>query len=128
MSDWAGWGSVSVEPNLAVYPVGRIVTLTAQPNDGIVFNKWRIYDPNHAGDANYTVTDANNPLTLVMMGDRDVVAVFRCAGATGPLLPIMLGVLGSFVWMRRSSTGRAARPDRLSDRAGLGIASGDPTY
>jgi len=99
-SDWAGWGTVDIEPNLAVYAVGRIVTLTAQPNEGNVFKTWRIYDPNHPGDANYTVTDANNPLTLVMMGDRDVVAVFKCGSGIAPLLPMLLAMLGLLVLMK----------------------------
>jgi len=102
-SDWAGWGTVDIEPNLAKYFVGKGVTLTALPNDGIAFNKWRIWDPNHPNDPNHMTIDANNPLTLVMTADRQVVAVFRCApgGGMPPMLLAMLGMLGLFVLLRR---------------------------
>jgi len=104
-SDWAGWGTVDVDPNLARYFVGRTVTLTALPDDGIAFKKWRLYDPNHPNDPNYIVTDANNPLALVMTADRQVVAVFRCAPGGGmlPMLSVMLATLGLFVLLRRKA-------------------------
>jgi len=102
-SDWAGWGTVDLEPNLAKYFIGKAVTLTALPNDGITFSRWRIWDPNYPNDPNYITIDANNPLTLIMTADRQVVAVFRCAPGGGmlPMLSVMLGTLGLLVLIRR---------------------------
>ncbi len=104
-SDWAGWGTVDLEPNLARYFVGKAVTLTALPNEGIAFSRWRIWDPNHPNDPRYITTDANNPLTLVMTADRQVVAVFRCAPGGGmlPMLSVMLATPGLFLLLRRKA-------------------------
>ncbi len=100
-SDWAGWGTVTVEPNLPTYILGKSVTLTAHPNPGIAFKKWKLYEPNHAGDANYMTSDPNNPITIVMTGHREVKAVFRCANGVEPVLAITLGVLGLYALARR---------------------------
>jgi len=94
-------GDVDVDPNLPQYPIGASVTLTAVPIEGKSLRHWEIYDPNFPGDANYVTIDSNNPANIVMMADREVTAVFRCGSSTAPLLPIMLGVLGLFVWVRR---------------------------
>jgi len=104
-SDWAGWGTVDLEPNLAKYFIGKGVTLSALPNEGIAFSKWRIWDPNHPNDPNHITIDANNPLTLVMTADRQVVAVFRCAPGGGmlPMLLVMLGMLGLSLRLRRKA-------------------------
>jgi len=104
-SDWAGWGTVDVEPNLAKYFVGKAVTLTAEPNGAKAFKWWKLYDPNHPNDPNYITTDANNPLTLIMTADREVVAVFKCAPGGGmlPMLLVMLGTLALFVRLRRKA-------------------------
>ena len=80
---------------------GTEVTLTAEPDEGKAFNMWKLYDPNHPGDANYVVTDANNPITLLMNGDYEVEVKFKCGSGLEPMLPVMLGVLGACVWVRR---------------------------
>jgi len=98
------WGSVHpvpFEPNY-VYSACTEVTLNAQPIPPRGFKHWIIYDPNHCGDANYAVFDSNNPITIVMMADREVTAVFKCGSSMGPMLPIMLvGLLGLGVLRRR---------------------------
>ena len=49
-----------------------------------------MFDPNYPDDVNYAAVDANNPISLVMDRDLQVVAVFRCgsgaAQGPGPLL------------------------------------------
>ena len=90
-----GKGSIQVDPNLPDYPPGVTVTLTAEPNDGKVFRKWKLYDPNHPNDANHLVIDANNPVTIVMNADRQVKAIFKCAsGEMAPPLLMTIGLLG----------------------------------
>jgi len=97
------WGSVHpvpFEPNY-VYAACTEVTLNAQPVPGRGFSHWTLYDPNHCGDVNYAVFDTNNPITVVMDSDKCVTAVFKCGTSIEPLLPIILGALGLFVWVRR---------------------------
>jgi len=99
----ASWGSVLVEPNLPRYfDPNTVVTLTAVPADGKGFGHWEIYDPNHPGDANHAVIDdANSSITIEMIADREVTAVFKCGSSVGALLPMMLGTLGLFMVARR---------------------------
>ncbi len=90
------------DPNLPLYPAGTEVILTAEPNEGKGFKWWTLYDPNHPGDGNYGITDTNNPIALVMDSDWEVEAKFKCgAGSALPFLPVILGVLGLAVWVRR---------------------------
>jgi hypothetical protein len=108
-------GDVSIFPipldaNAPAFPPNMPVTLTAVPVEGKSFNHWKLYDPNHPGDANYMVKDSNNPITLLMMADREVKAVFNCGSGMTPLLPMMLCVLGVFRLMR------------LKARVSLGLA------
>ncbi len=88
------WGTVTLDPepndaNAPSYPAGSVVTLTATPTAGRAFRQWEIYDPNHPGDANFVVIDANNPLTIVMEADREVTACFKC-GSGAEWLPIAM--------------------------------------
>ena len=87
------------DPNLPVYTAGTVVTLTAEPNEGKVFQKWKIFDPNFPNDANHAVIDTNNPITIAMDADRKVKAFFKCGG--GGVMPMVLTLLGLFVLMRR---------------------------
>lgn len=96
------YGSVTVEPNLSVYPSGTPVTLTAEPNEGRGFKKWKVYDPNYPGDAHHIAIDSNNPLALLMNSDWQVEAIFTCGGSgLDPLLPLALWVLSLAALMRR---------------------------
>lgn len=94
------------DPNLPEYVEDTAVTLTAVPNPDRAFGRWEIYDPNHPGDANFMVTDTNNPVTIVMDADREVTAVFKCGSSGMPLLPAMLGVLCLTVLVRRRNRPR----------------------
>ena len=82
------------------YPRNTAVELTAVPVEGKTFTHWEILDPNYPGDANYAVVDSNNPITIVMMDDREVTAAFKCGSGMLPLLPA-LGVLGVVCLRRR---------------------------
>jgi len=98
------WGTVEVEPNLPEYLTGTVVTLTAEPDEGRSFGFWTIRDAPHPGNPHDAIIDCNNPITLVMGADREVTAVFKrreCGDGVPPFLPMMLGVLGLFVWKRR---------------------------
>lgn len=99
------WGSVQVEPNLPQYPdPNTIVTLTAEPNQGKRFKRWKLYDPNHPADANYMVSDSNDSITIVMDADRRVTAVFKCGGGGlegGLPLLVVFGAVGLFALIRR---------------------------
>ncbi len=94
-------GEVVLDPppsdaNAPTYPPGTQVLLLSVPIDGDAFSHWEIQDPNHPGDANYVVIDANNPLLIVLDADRCVTAVFRCGtGLAWWAVPItvLLGVI-----------------------------------
>lgn len=89
-----------------LYEWGTTVALTAQPSEGRSFKRWRLYDPNHPGDADFAVFDANDQTVVFLEGDVWVDAVFNyCGQDVGPmLLPVILGMLGlSYLTRRRSS-------------------------
>ncbi|MBN2806744.1 MAG: DUF3494 domain-containing protein, partial [Prolixibacteraceae bacterium] len=58
-------GSVTKNPNSSSYAAGASVQLTASPNTGYEFTSW-------SGDA----TGNNNPLTVIMNGDKEITANF----------------------------------------------------
>ena len=66
----------------------------SESQEARAFRHWEIYDPNHPDDANYMMTDSNNPVSIMMMADRQVTAVFECGSDSGPLLPMALVLLG----------------------------------
>lgn len=117
-------GSVTVEPNQPtgppyVYVEGTEVVLTAVPEPEHSFKQWKINDPNYPGDANYTVADTNNPLTLTMETDYDIEAVFACSSGTEQSLPLL--VVGTAVCgliahrrTRRESAWRRGCRDSMS--------------
>ena len=87
-----------------MYPAGTSVTLTAEPAEGRSFLRWRLYDPNYPADLNHATEDTNNPITICMSADREVDAAFsRCGSGMGPLLPMVLGVLGLIALVRRNA-------------------------
>ena len=59
-------GTITRDPDLALYTNGAIVTLTAVPNAGYVFTGW-------TGD----VTATNNPVTITIDANKSVTARFR---------------------------------------------------
>lgn len=61
----AGAGSVSRNPNLAEYPAGTVVTLTATPSSGYQFSHW-------SGD----LTGSANPATITVNSNKTVTANF----------------------------------------------------
>jgi len=93
-----------VDPNLLRYPLGSFVTLTAEPNEGKSFKKWKIFDPNDPNLGTFVI-DTNNPITILIDNHRLVKVFFKCGGGGGllPLLLMMLAVLGLYVLARRRS-------------------------
>jgi len=88
------WGSVTVDPNLPCYKTPTLVTLTAEAIEGKAWMGW-------SGDIDPNDRWAN-PLTITVDGEPVVVeTAFKCGFGVGPMLPVMLGVLGLFVWARR---------------------------
>lgn len=68
------------------------MTLTASTGVGMHFAHWEVYDSNHPHDVNHAVIDGNNPLTIVMNADREIVAVYACGNDT--ILELMLLGIG----------------------------------
>jgi hypothetical protein len=102
----ASWGQVSWSPAPGLtsplrYAPGTAVTLTAMPIGGKVFQDWTLYDPNHPGDFNYAVVDANNPITIVMDTDRQVTATFKCSSGVDQTLPLLVFGLGTLSTVSR---------------------------
>ncbi len=100
------WGSVDFDPepndaNSPAYPPQTAVTLTAQPIGGKSFREWLIFDPNHPGDANHAVTDANIVLHLTMDGNQEVEAAFKCGTGVEPFVGAVLLVLTLGILRRR---------------------------
>jgi hypothetical protein len=102
------------EPNVhshLQYKVGTEVALQAVPEPNMLFLCWKIAkDPCCVGGVNDFIFDANNPVNLVLNEDVHMTACFRdpiepffkCSSNVAPLLPVMLGVLGLFVVVRRT--------------------------
>jgi len=109
----SNYGSVSVEPNLPLYPDGCTVTLTAVPNSGKAFAGWTIFDPNYPGDSNHaSVVDPNtlsDPLVLplVMEADMHVEADFKCGSGVNQVLPLLVVGLGVCMWLTRAARRRS---------------------
>jgi uncharacterized repeat protein (TIGR02543 family) len=60
-----GQGTVQISPSKPAYQSGEVVTLTADPVDGYLFNGW-------SGDASGTA----NPIQITMNGNKSVTATF----------------------------------------------------
>ena len=93
-------GDVSLDPAPTAsidprhwYPIDTPVTLTAEPASGKFWGGWQgDVDPND---------EFTNPLTVVMDSDKQITTAFKCGLGTGPMLPMMLAVLGVFALIRR---------------------------
>jgi hypothetical protein len=97
------YGQVTVEPNLPGYAPGTEVTLTAIPVEGREFDHWELYDPNYPGDPYHMIaSDPNNPLTIVMNSDHQVLATFKCDSGRDAMLPLgIVGIAGALWLIRR---------------------------
>ncbi|MBN7795250.1 Ig-like domain-containing protein [Parahaliea mediterranea] len=71
----SGAGAVTLDPAGGTYAEGTVVTLTAAPEAGWLFEGWD-------GDLTGTV----NPLAAPVDGDMTVTAIFREIGGSGPIL------------------------------------------
>jgi len=85
------------------YTDGTTVVLTAEPLSGKSLKQWTIYDPNHPGDANYTVQDTNTVLYLTMDADWEIEAKFKCGGGVPPFIAMTLLALALGVVLRRAT-------------------------
>ncbi len=91
------WGDVEIvpdpvdanDPDLLGYLPGMWVRLEANAIDGKGFKQWELYDPNHPGDANHMVVDANAVTLLTMDADHEVTGVFKCGSGVGVAFPLM---------------------------------------
>ncbi len=70
----SGNGSVSKNPDKAIYDAGSTVSLTATPASGYQFNGW-------GGDA----SGVNNPLTVTVNGNKNISATF-ISSSNAPLV------------------------------------------
>ncbi len=104
----------SPEPALANplrYATDTEVQLTATPYAGRSFIQWRLDDANHPGDANYAVTDPNNPLTVVMNADRCATAEFgpltmvKISQTATPGFASFVAVSGDLAYVAASTSG-----------------------
>ncbi|QUH22333.1 hypothetical protein HYG87_00400 [Methanobacterium alkalithermotolerans] len=103
-----GQGIVNKNPDMASYPAGTVVTLTAVANPGWNFSHW-------TGD----LTGNTNPQTITMDGDRSVTAVFVAdAPETGIFTRLM--VQDAAIRVRNFITSRGVLPNwvRMVDTAG----------
>ena len=78
------------------YIEGTAVTLTALPNSGKIFLKWKY---NELGGA--TIEDTNTTLDLLMDRDWQVEAQFKCGSSVPPFLAMTLLAFGVAVVVRR---------------------------
>ncbi|MDO9275603.1 MAG: ice-binding family protein [Lutibacter sp.] len=87
-------GSVVINPDNLTYNNGDNVVLTATPNSGYQFTSW-------SGDA----TGTNNPLTVLMDGNKNITANFTLI-TTGGLCPspaVDLGLAGNYAVLAESA-------------------------
>jgi PhoPQ-activated pathogenicity-related protein len=75
-------GSKPLNWERPTYLTNKVITVSAVVDDpNYDFKQWQItLDPNHYGDANYVVTDPNNPLTIKMDVSHRLAAVFASEG------------------------------------------------
>ena len=78
-----------------------------EPTEGKAFKMWKIFDPNHPGDANYVTQDSNAALYLTMDADYEIQAVFKCGSSAGPVLPMILVMLGLLAVSRHTRSAPA---------------------
>ncbi len=111
------YGTVTIDPDLLDdpngdpndqgllrrYTDGTEVVLVATPAPDRGWQRWRIYDPNYPGDANYATDDTNTTLFLTMDQDTTVEAVFKCGSSVPPFVAMTLMALGLAVMLRRLS-------------------------
>ena len=71
-------GAGRVTPGTSAYPGGAVAALVPTPGDGQIFTGWAV-DGKHGGWA--------NPLTIAMIGDSDVTAVFAARPVFGDVPP-----------------------------------------
>jgi hypothetical protein len=97
--------NILTDPNeLRRYTDGTEVVLVATPVAGKSWRAWKIYDPNHPGDANYAVEDSNTILYLTMDGDYEIEAIFKCgSGGVMPPMAVAAFFLVVIGLRRRSS-------------------------
>ena len=86
------------DPNTPrVYTDGTPVTLTAVPNSGKIFLKWKVQDANEV-----LLYEDSNLVTLVTMDqDYNVEAQFKCGSSVPPFVAFMLLALAAGVIVRR---------------------------
>lgn len=70
-------GSVDIEPDAQNFDAGTEVTLTANPNNGYIFDQWE-------GDA----SGDDNPITVTMDSDKSITATFVEEEEDGPDLVV----------------------------------------
>jgi hypothetical protein len=130
------YGRVDVDPNQTIFAPGQAATLRASGSGELAewrsylydpnypddmnhatygppmsavehFGHWELDDPNHPGDGNYVIIDANNPITIGMNSNRQATAVFTCGSGVEQALPLLivgLAVLGLGTSRRRAAT------------------------
>lgn len=88
------WGSVTVEPNLPYYEPNATVTLTVQKDPTKYWSGWQgDVPPDHEMD---------NPLTITMDSDKNIITAFKCGFGVGSMLPLTaIGLVGIVALRRR---------------------------
>ena len=103
-------GAISVWPDWAYYPIPAdpednvVVRLTARDIGRKHFKRWKIYDPNYPGQGPNAIKDPNPTISIVMMTDREVTAVYECAQEGDALLGYALTLLLSLCAAVRRAT------------------------
>lgn len=88
------YGGVTVEPNQPYYEPNTLVTLTASKVEDKTWAGW-------AGDVPEG-HELDNPLSLTMDSSKEITTAFKCGMGSAGAFPLILAVLGLFVWVRRA--------------------------
>ena len=81
-SEPSGGGVISLNPTGGQYDYGTVVTLTATPNNGYVFDHW-------SGDG----SGKNTSITVTITKDTEITAHFTKTGGGGSMIPLGLLLL-----------------------------------
>ena len=112
----SGSGAVTLDPPGGVYPLGRVVTLTANADIGSSFAGW-------SGDASGTT----NPLTITMSANKTVTATFALLPTATPSSTATRTATPTSTWTATPTSSQTATPTATQTATPTATRTATPT-